>query len=158
MAKTNSVKCDQDKVWLTRWTWAPYMIPTVVLATALGGVLAWMSGQSRFATAPVGVLGIWAILHYQTPPEGMRVATIKGTRGATTLLWFLGAALSYMCVLAAVRYYWLGHTMHDPLELHDVLLFSPTFVLMFVGGYFADRQKARQQESESAEQESRDQA
>lgn len=135
----------QSKVLLTRKTWAGYMFPAVVLAAVVGGVAAWSTGEIRFTTAPFGVLGFWAILHFTTPREGRSYATIHGTPGAPTLLWFCVATLLLTGALTAVDTYLLGHPIDEPLELYHVALFSPPFVLLFVGAYVSDRQKGRGQ-------------
>lgn len=62
------------------------------------------------------------------------------------MLWFCGAALLLTAALVAVDTCWLGHPANEPLELYHAALFSPPFVLMFVGAYFADRKKSRERQ------------
>ena len=135
----------QSKVLLTRKTWAAYMLPAVLLAAVVGGVTAWFTGELRFATAPLGLLGVWAMLHFRTPREGRSYPTIHGTPGAPTLLWFCGATLLLTGALTAVDTYLLGHPINEPVELYHAALFLPPFVLLFVGAYYSDRKKDREQ-------------
>lgn len=127
------------KQLLTRQTWAAYLLPSALLAAILGGTAAWLTGQPKFAATPLGVLALWAVLHFMTPRQGQSHATVRGTPGAPTLLWFLGAALLWMAALLGIDFYLFDRTIHDPLQLYHVAVFLPPFLLIFVGAHLADR-------------------
>ena len=133
----------QQKVVLTRKRWDAYFLPLFVLAICVGAFLVWQTGQLRFAVSPLGVLPIWLMLRFTTPPDGMSVTTIRSTPGAVTMLWCCGVALTLFAALLAIDIYVIGHPFRAPLEPYHFLLFSPPFVIMIGGGFVVDRiQKA----------------
>ena len=80
------------------------LIATIGIAVAMVA----LTGELRFALSPVGVLPLWAVLHFRTPRNGMAVTTIRSTPGAVTMLWFCGATLVLMAALFAIDVYVFG--------------------------------------------------
>jgi hypothetical protein len=133
------VSDDQTKVLLTRKRWDVYMLPLFAALVLFGALSAWKTGQLRFAAAPLGVLPLWAILRGLTPRDGMKTPTIRSTPGAVVMLWFSGAGILLAGALVAVDIYLIGHPFRAPLEPYHAILFTPPFILIFAGAYWADR-------------------
>ncbi len=137
---TDSISPTQHKkVILTRRRWDAYMLPLFLASTAIGILRVWQTGQFRFAFAPVAVIPIWLMLRLQTPRNGMEVKSIRSTPGAVILLWFMAATLLSMVLLIAIDIYVFKHPFRAPLEPYHAALFSPPFIIMFTGVYWADR-------------------
>jgi hypothetical protein len=115
------------------------MVPLFLGAVAIGIVRVWQTGQLQFALIPIAVIPIWLMLRLHTPRDGMRVTTIRGTPGAVVLLWFMAATLISMALLFAVDIYVFGHPFRAPLEPYHGALFTPPFIIMFTGAFWADR-------------------
>lgn len=130
-----------DTVLLTRRTWDRYMIPAFLAALAIGLFRAWLSGESRFAIAPVSMLLIWLFLRLTTPRKGMPTPTIRSTPGTVTLLWYSGIALALTLALTLVDVYIFHHPLHASLECYHALLCAPPFIFIFLGAYRSDRIK-----------------
>lgn len=130
-----------DTVLLTRRTWDRYMIPAFLAALAIGLFRAWLSGESRFAIAPVSMLLIWLFLRLTTPRKGMPTPTIRSTPGTGMLLWYCGITLALTLVLTLVDVYVFHHPLHAPLQWYHALLFAPPLLIVFVGAYRVDRIK-----------------
>ncbi len=125
------------------------MVALLVATIAIAVVMVILTGELRFALSPIGVLPLWAVLHFRTPRGGMAVTTIRSTPGAVTMLSFCGATLLLMAALFAIDVHVLGHPFHAPLELYHLFMFGPLFILLLVGAFFADRasKAARNQDS-----------
>ena len=125
------------------------MLALLIATIGIAVVMVALTGELRFALSPIGVLPIWAVLHFRTPRNGMAVTTIRSTPGAVTMLWFCGATLVLMAALFAIDVYLLGHPFRAPLKLYHLFMFGPLFILLLVGAYFAERaaKAARNQSS-----------
>ena len=125
------------------------MLALLIATIGIAVVMVALTGELRFALSPIGVLPIWAVLHFRTPRNGMAVTTIRSTPGAVTMLWFCGATLVLIAALFAIDVYLLGHPFRAPLKLYHLFMFGPLFILLLVGAYFAERaaKAARNQSS-----------
>ena len=116
------------------------MVVLLIATISISAIMVVLTGEFRFALSPIGVIPLWAMLHFRTPRDGMAVNTIlRSTPGAVTMLCFCGATLVLMAILFAIDVYMLGHPFHAPLELYHLFMFGPLFTLLLVGAYFAER-------------------
>ncbi|XZE37111.1 hypothetical protein SH501x_002713 [Pirellulaceae bacterium SH501] len=133
-----------NKILLTRRRWDAYMLPLFLAVTAIGIVRVLQTGQLRFALLPLALIPLWLGLRLQTPRDGILTPTVRSTPGVIVLFWSSGAAISLMMLLLAIDVYVLGNPFPSPLNTYHWLLFSPPFIIMFVGAIFADRIMKRQ--------------
>ncbi|HVX14154.1 MAG TPA: hypothetical protein VHC22_23410 [Pirellulales bacterium] len=133
------VKPRPDKVLLTRRRWDAYMAPLFIAVAVIGIGLFWQTGELHFALRPVGVILLWVILRLLTPREGMPVATISETPGATVMLSHFGVALASLALLVAIDVFVFHHPFGGLLELYHVALFAPVAIIAFVGIHRAQR-------------------
>lgn len=129
----------QTTVLLTRKRWDVYMSVLFIASLLIGVISVWQTGHLRFAAAPLATLPVWAGLRYLTPRAGIEAPTIRSTPGVVVMLWFFGAAILLTGTLFAVDIYLLGHPFHEPLELYHAILIAPSFILLFAGAFWADR-------------------
>ncbi|WP_099261847.1 hypothetical protein [Rhodopirellula bahusiensis] len=115
------------------------MLPLFVASVCIAAFLFWQTGKLRLFVAPCGVIALWLMLRFKTPPDGMTVTTIRSTPGAVVLLWFMAATLVVGAIVIGIDVYIIGHPFRAPLEPYHAFFYSPPFVIMFAGVYFADR-------------------
>jgi len=115
------------------------MVVFLIATIGISAIMVVLTGEFRYALSPIGVIPLWAMLHFRTPRDGTAVNTIRSTPGAVTMLCFCGATLVLMAILFAIDVYMLGHPFHAPLELYHLFMFGPLFILLLVGAYFAER-------------------
>ena len=130
-------------VLLTRRRWKIYMLVLLVLTLPISTVMVWTTGEIRFASLPMGVIPLWALLHFRTPPEGMPVKTIRSTPGAILMLWFAAATVIVALIMAMIDIWVFGKPLNGPLEAYHVLLFAPPFIILFTGAFLAGRIQQR---------------
>ena len=115
------------------------MIPAVIVAAAIGIVLAFKLGQLRFMLTPLPVVGIWLMLRLLTPRDGMTATTIRSTPGAIVMMWHFLAAMISTIILTVIDIYIFGHPFQAPLEPYHALLFAPPLIIIITGVFFAER-------------------
>jgi hypothetical protein len=126
------------KVLLTRRRWDAYFAPLFIVATAIGIVRVWQSGELRVASPLVAVIMLWMMLRLTTPREGKLEIAISDP-SVTTFLSFAAVALAYFALMIAIDVFVFHHPLRAPVGLYHTALFAPAFIIMFVGIYRTQR-------------------
>jgi hypothetical protein len=84
-------------VRITRKKWDWYFVPAVVLFAVLGVVQYWYLEQPRMLAQPVAVVGLWLLVRFMTPREGLvaeRITSRPETVGYLIFMaWWLAAVV-----------------------------------------------------------------
>lgn len=130
---------DHEKILIRRNRWDAYMAPLFLAAIAIGLIRVFKTQQWQFALIPITVLPLWLMLRLTTPPEGMRVKTIRSTPGARLLLCLMAATLALLALAVTIDVYFLGQPLPAPLQAYHAVLFAPSALTLIVAAFWANR-------------------
>jgi hypothetical protein len=130
---------DHDKILIRRNRWDAYMAPLLLAAIAIGLIRAFQTQQWQFVLIPITILPLWLMLRLTTPPEGMRVKTIRSTPGARLLLCLMTATLLMLALAVAIDVYFLGQPFPAPLQAYQAILFAPPLLTLVVAVFWMNR-------------------
>ena len=135
----NSKENDNSTVLITRRRWDYYFIPGTILVFLVSIISSIISGNYRVLSATPLFIVLWLWMRFETPSEGTKWHTIRGTPGLMpSLIWFAGIFF-LMVLLIIIDSYVTGHRMHDPMKLYHWIASSIIFALILSGVYIIDR-------------------
>ena len=124
---------------LTRRRWDGYFVVATAAAAVLGVAFSSVLEDWLPLLWPLGILGLWPLLRFQTPVGGMSARRISATPGACQLLLWLALMLMLFAGVFAFDVLVLGQGWHVPLKLYHLGLYLPLLIIQLVGVWIIEK-------------------